>query len=188
MSLVLAFESLGFDPFEAAIRTASGATGLLLIFVYSVLISFVLPLPSEVVLCPVGYICPGNTLALGLPIEAQIVIVILVSALGKSLGSVFALAIGYNASHSGVVVRTLRRMGFRPMEWSQKRMVALAKKWGYVGMALGLSIPFFPDTLSLYGFAVLDDDYLRFAAAAFAGSVGRLLITIGLIEGTLFII
>lgn len=188
MSLLLAVESLGFDPFEAAIRTASGGSGLLLIFVYSVLISFVLPLPSEVVLCPVGYICAGNTLALGLPIEVQVILVILASALGKALGSVFALAIGYNASHSGVVVRALRYLGFQPMEWSQKRMVALAKRWGYVGMALGLSVPFFPDTLSLYGFSILDDDYPRFAAAAFAGSVGRLLVTIGLIEGTLFII
>ncbi|MFB6131897.1 MAG: YqaA family protein [Halanaeroarchaeum sp.] len=188
MSLVLVFESMGFDPIETAIRTASGASGLLLIFVYSVLISFVLPLPSEVVLCPVGYVCPGNTLALGLPIEVQVGLVILASGLGKALGSVFALAIGYNASHSGVVVRALRWLGFRPMQWSQKRMVTLAKKWGYVGLALGLSVPFFPDTLSLYGFSILDDDYLRFAAAAFAGSVGRLVITIGLIEGTLFII
>lgn len=188
MSGALVLATHGFDPFEAAIRTASGASGLLLIFVYSVLISFILPLPSEVVLCPVGYVCPGNTLALGLPIEAQVVIVILVSALGKALGSVFALAIGYNASHSGIVIRTLRYLGFQPLEWSQKQMVALAKKWGYVGMALALSVPFFPDTISLYGFAVLDDDYPRFAAAAFAGSVGRLLITIGVIEGTLFII
>ena len=187
MSLVLVLESLGFDPLEAAIRTASGWSGVFLIFVYSVLISFVLPLPSEIVLCPAGYVCAGNTLALGLPLEAQLAVVIVASALGKSLGSVFALAIGHNASHSGIVIRTLRRFGFRPMEWSKKRMVELVKKWGYVGMAIGLSIPFFPDTISLYAFAVLEDDYLKFAAAAFAGSVGRLLVTIGAIEGAIFI-
>lgn len=161
---------------------------MVLIFVYSVLISFALPLPSEVVLCPVGYVCSGNTLALGFPIEVQVAAVIAVSALGKALGSVFALAIGHNASHSGIVVRSLQRLGFEPREWSQKKMVALVKKWGYVGMAMGLSVPFFPDTISLYAFAILEDDYLKFAAAAFAGSVGRLLVTIGFIEGTLFVL
>ncbi|MGM0397404.1 MAG: YqaA family protein [Halobacteriota archaeon] len=188
MSLVLVIESLGFDPFEAAIRTASGWSGVFLIFVYSVLISFILPLPSEVVLCPVGYVCSGNTLALGFPVELQVVLVIVVSGLGKALGSVFALAIGHNASRSGVVIRSLRRLGLRPKEWSQKQMVALVKRWGYVGMAMGLSVPFFPDTLSLYAFSILEDDYVKFAAAAFAGSVGRLLVTIGVIEGTLFVI
>lgn len=188
MSLVLAIGSLGFDPFEAAIRTASGVSGLVLIFVYSVLISFILPLPSEVVLCPVGYVCPGNTLALGLPIEIQVVIVMIVSGLGKAVGSVFALAIGRNATHSGPVIRFLRWLGFQPVQWSEKQMVGLVKKWGYVGMGVGLSIPFFPDTISLYAFSVLEDDYVKFSAAAFAGSVGRLLVTIGLIEGTLFVI
>jgi uncharacterized membrane protein YdjX (TVP38/TMEM64 family) len=52
-------------------------------------------------------------------------------------------------------------------------------------MAVGLSVPFFPDTASIYAFSVLEDDYRKFAAAAFAGSVGRLLITIGAIEGFL---
>lgn len=188
MSVVLALGSLGFDPLEAAIRTASGWSGVFLIFVYSVLISFALPLPSEVVLCPVGYVCAGNTLALGFPIEVQLAIVIVASGVGKAIGSVFALAIGHNASRSGIVIRTLRRFGFQPKEWSQKQMVRLVKKWGYMGMALGLSVPFFPDTLSLYAFAILEDDYVKFAAAAFAGSVGRLLVTIGLIEGTLFVL
>lgn len=187
MSVALALGSFGFDPFEAAIRTASGWSGVFLIFVYSVLISFALPLPSEVVLCPVGYICSGNTLALGFPIEVQLAIVIVVSGLGKAMGSVFALAIGHNASHAGIVIRTLRRFGLRPKEWSQKQMVTLVKKWGYVGMAMGLSVPFFPDTVSLYAFAILEDDYLKFAGAAFAGTVGRLLVTIGLIQGTVFV-
>ncbi|WP_235272184.1 YqaA family protein [Halanaeroarchaeum sulfurireducens] len=187
MSIIIGIGAMGFDPLEAAIRTASGLSGMILIFVYSVLISFALPLPSEVVLCPVGYVCGGNTLALGLPIEVQLAAVILISALGKSLGSVFALAIGHNASHSSVVIRGLRRLGLRPKEWSQRRMVALVKRWGYAGMAIGLSVPFFPDTISLYGFSILEDDYVKFAGAAFAGSVGRLLVTIGLIEGSLLV-
>ena len=187
MSALLVLQSLGFDAIETAIRAASGWSGVFLIFVYSVLIAFVLPLPSELVLCPVGYVCAGNSLALGLPLELQVVVVIAASALGKSLGSVFALAIGHNAARSGVVIRALRRLGLNPLEWSRKQMVSLAQKWGYLGMAIGLSVPFFPDTVSLYAFAILEDDYLKFALAAFAGSVGRLLVTIGAIEGALFV-
>jgi uncharacterized membrane protein YdjX (TVP38/TMEM64 family) len=72
------------------------------------------------------------------------------------------------------------------MEWSRTQMVSLAKRYGYIGMAIGLSVPFFPDTVSIYAFSVLEDDYLKFAAAAFSGSVGRLLVTIAAIEGVLF--
>jgi uncharacterized membrane protein YdjX (TVP38/TMEM64 family) len=46
-------------------------------------------------------------------------------------------------------------------------------------------VPFFPDTLSIYAFAILERDYLRFALATFAGSVGRLLVTVFVVGGTL---
>lgn len=188
MSIALSLQSIGLDAFRTAVAVASGWSGLGLIFVYSLLIAFILPLPSEIVLCPVGYVCAGNTLALApIPHEIQIVMVIVTSGLGKAIGSIIALMVGHNAAHSGVVIRGLRRLGFHPLEWSQKKMVGLAKKWGYLGMAIGLSVPFFPDTASIYAFAILEDDYLKFAAAAFAGSVGRLLITIGAIEGTLLV-
>lgn len=186
MSVALSLQAIGLEAFETAVAVASGWTGLGLIFVYSVLIAFILPLPSEIVLCPVGYVCPGFTLALApIPQEIQIVMVIVTSGIGKALGSIVALMVGHNAAHSGVVIRGLRRLGFRPLEWSERKMVTLAQRWGYVGMAVGLSVPFFPDTASIYAFSVLEDDYRKFAAAAFAGSVGRLLITIGAIEGFL---
>lgn len=186
VSVALSLHSLGLEALRAAVAVASGWSGLGLIFVYSILIAFILPLPSEVVLCPVGYICPGFTLGLvPFPPEVQIALVILVSGIGKGIGSVIALMVGHNAAHSGIVIRSLRRLGFRPLEWSERKMVSLVQKWGYVGMAVGLSVPFFPDTASIYAFAVLEDDYRKFAAAAFAGSVGRLLITIGAIEGVL---
>lgn len=186
MSPLLSLHGLGLEAFRTAVEVASGWSGLGLIFVYSLLIAFVLPLPSEIVLCPVGYVCAGNTLGLTpLPLEVQVVMVVVTSGLGKAVGSIIALIVGHNAAHSGPVIRGLRRLGFQPMEWSRSQMVALAKKYGYVGMAIGLSIPFFPDTVSIYAFSVLEDNYLKFSAAAFAGSVGRLLITIGAIEGAL---
>ncbi|MGM0371577.1 MAG: hypothetical protein ACQEQJ_03620 [Halobacteriota archaeon] len=174
---------------ETAVRAASGWSGLGVIFVYSALIAFVLPFPSEIVLCPVGYLCPTNTLALApFPYEVQVGLVIVVSGLGKALGSVIALMVGHSASHSGIVTGAIERLGFDPVAWSQKRMVELGKRWGPLGMAIGLSVPFFPDTASIYAFSVLGTGYRRFAAAAFAGSVGRLVVTIGLIEGALFVV
>jgi membrane protein YqaA with SNARE-associated domain len=178
-----ALAEFGMQALEAAVAAASGWSGLLVIFVYSFLIAFILPLPSEIVLCPVGYVCAGNTLGLPLPLPVQVVIVIATSGLGKAAGSLIALYVGHGASHSGPVIRALQRLGFDPMEWSRKRMVSLTKRYGYVGMAMGLTVPGFPDTLSIYAFSVLEDDYQKFAAAAFAGSAGRLIVTIGAIEG-----
>jgi membrane protein YqaA with SNARE-associated domain len=187
--MIDALLDVGLQGFEAAVAVASGWSGLGVIFVYSFLIAFVLPLPSEVVLCPVGFVCAGNSLALApIPYVGQVALVIIVSGLGKALGSVIAFVVGYNASHSGPVIRGLRRLGFEPLEWSQRKLVAIGQRWGHVGMAIGLSIPFFPDTASIYAFSVIGTGYRKFAAAAFVGSVGRLLITIGIIEGALLVI
>ncbi len=180
---------LGLYGLRAGVEAASGWSGVGVIFVYSVLIAFVLPLPSEVVLIPVGYFSTVNTLALSpLPYEVQVGLVIVVSGLGKAVGSVIALMVGHNAAHSGPVIRALRRLGFQPLEWSQRTLVRMGKRWGYLGMAAGLSVPFFPDTASIYAFSVIGSSYRKFAAAAFAGSVGRLLVTMGIIEGVFFFV
>jgi membrane protein YqaA with SNARE-associated domain len=165
----------GFGWLESAVETATGPVGLAIIAVYSFLIAFVLPLPSEVVLA-----APLN---LGLSRAVDLVLIVLVSALGKALGSVFAFHIGQEAKQSGPVVRWLRRSRFDVVAWSERRTVRLAREYGYAGLALALSVPFFPDTLSIYAFTVLEDDYLKFAAATFAGSVGRLVVTIVLLGG-----
>lgn len=158
---------------EHLVETATGPVGLFIIWLYSFLIAFILPLPSEVVLPP------AETLSLGLPVEANYAIVIVVSGLGKAAGSVFAFHIGQEAKQSGPVIRALRRSRFDIVEWSESKVVQLSRRFGYVGLALALCVPGFPDTLSIYAFAVLEEDYLKFAAATFVGSVGRLLITLG---------
>lgn len=159
------------------VRAASGWPGLVIIFVYSFLIAFILPLPSEIVL-----VAP---LRLGVPYEVQLVIIMLVSGLGKAAGSVLAFRIGHTASRSGPVIRAVERTGFDVMAWSERRLVHAVQKYGYVGLAMALTVPGFPDTLSIYAFSVLEKDYLKFAAATFAGSVGRLLFTVGVVGGTL---
>lgn len=163
---------LQFGGLERAVETATGPVGLAIIAAYSFLIAVVLPLPSEVVL--------AAPLKLGLPESIELALIVLVSGLGKAAGSVVAFELGHEAKRrSGPFVRRLRESRFDVVEWSERRTVELAQRYGYIGMALALSVPFFPDTISIYAFTVLEENYLKFAAAAFAGSVGRLLLTVG---------
>ncbi len=141
-----------------------------MIFVYSVLIAALLPLPSEIVLAA------PLELGLGAPVELGIIVV--VSSAGKALGSVAAFHAGQEAKQSGPVVRRLRESRFDIVEWSESTAATLVRRYGYVGLALALCVPGFPDTISIYAFSMLDGDYTRFAAATFAGSVGRLVVTI----------
>jgi membrane protein YqaA with SNARE-associated domain len=172
-----------FSAVETAVRTATGLSGLLLILLYSFLIAFVLPLPSEVVLIP-GYAGMG----LALPPSLQFSLVILVSGLGKATGSVFAFHLGQEAKRAGPIVRYLQRSRFEVIKWSENRAVELAREYGYAGLALALCVPGVPDTISIYAFAVLERDYYRFALATFVGSVGRLLVTMGVAGGAVSIL
>jgi membrane protein YqaA with SNARE-associated domain len=162
---------------ESFFGSLQGPGALLVIAVYSFLIAFVLPLPSEVVLIPAPYI--------GLPTGLGLTLVILVSGLGKAAGSVFAFHLGQEAKQSGPVIRFLRNSRFDVVAWSENKTVELARQFGYVGLALALCVPGFPDTISIYAFTVLEEDYAKFALATFVGSVGRLLVTLGLAGGAI---
>jgi membrane protein YqaA with SNARE-associated domain len=164
---------------EDIVRTATGPAGLVIVAVYSFLITFILPLPSEIVL-PLA-----NHLRLGLPVWVNYAIVIFVASVGKAAGSVFAFHIGQEAKESGPVIRWLRRSRFDIIAWSESKVIKLSQKYGYVGLAMALSVPAFPDTLSVYAFSVLEDDYVKFAAATFAGSVGRFLVWILVVRSAL---
>jgi membrane protein YqaA with SNARE-associated domain len=165
---------------EALVESATGWYGMSIIFVYSFLIAFVLPGPSEIVL-----LAP---LDLGLSPLVKLSIIMLVSATGKAVGSVFAFHIGQEAKQAGPIVRWLRASRWNVLEWSEKRSVQLARGYGYGGLAIALSVPFFPDTISIYAFAILETDYKKFALATFLGSLGRLVVTVGLVGGALTII
>ncbi len=163
--------------FEGFVESATGWPGLGIIFTYSFLIAFILPGPSEVVL-----VAP---LDLGLSYAGKLTLIILVASVGKAAGSVVAFKVGQGVKHSGPVVSWLRRSRFDVIEWSEKRTVEIVREFGYVGLALALCVPFFPDTISVYAFAVIEEDDVKFALATFAGSVGRFLVVIGLIGGSL---
>lgn len=172
-----AFPDFGF---EAAVEAASGPLGLVLIFVYSFLIAFILPGVSEVVLLA--------DLRIGVPSWLELSLIMLVSGIGKALGSLLAFHIGQEAKQSGPVTRWLRNSRFDIVEYSESAVVILARRYGYIGLAAALCVPGFPDTLSIYAFAVLERDYVRFAAATFVGSVGRLVVTVAGIEAALFLL
>lgn len=166
-----------FRTLESAVATATGPAGLVIIFVYSFLIAFILPLPSEIVL--------ATPLNLGLGYWPEISLIILVSAAGKAAGSLLAFTLGQEAKEAGPIVRWFRRSRFDIVGMTERRTVQLAQDYGYAGLALALCVPGFPDTLSIYAFSVLEEDYARFAAATFAGSAGRLVLVLAVIRGTL---
>ncbi|ELZ74100.1 hypothetical protein KU306_08610 [Haloferax larsenii] len=163
-----------FSWLSSLVETATGWVGLAIIFVYSFLIAFALPGVSEIVL--------AAPLDLGLSRGARLALIILVSGAGKSAGSVFAFHIGRETKESGYFERFLARLPVDVMGWSERKAVEIAQNWGFAGLAAALCVPGFPDTLSIYAFAVLEDDYLKFAAATFVGSCGRLIVTLVGIE------
>lgn len=167
LSFVAVFSPFGvLETIQNVVENATGWVGLLIIAIYSFLIAFVLPLPSELVL-----VAPLN---LPVPEIAEAALVILVSALAKTAGSLVAFRVG-DAS-SGPITNWLQEQGIDVVEWSERRVIKILQEYGYIGLALLLTIPFFPDTVSIYAFSVLEEDYVKFAGATFVGSAGRLLL------------
>ena len=177
LDVIAPASAAGIDAgLRTAIDTATGPVGLAFIFVYSFLIAFALPGVSEVVLFADLTIEPG---------WVQTGAIILTSGVGKMIGSVIAFHVGKEAKEAGPVTRMLRRSRFDVIEWSERQTVAIAQKYGYLGLAVALCVPGFPDTLSVYAFAVLEESYVKFALATFVGSIGRLVITLALLEGVI---
>lgn len=111
-----------------------------------------------------------------------------VSVTGKAVGSLVAFHLGQEAKRAAPIVRWLRRSRFDVIEWFERRVVSLARRYGYSGLALALCVPFFPDTLSIYAFAILEEDYLKFAIATFVGSLGRLVVTLFFFGGIITVL
>lgn len=183
-SLLAVALSFGVSPeflrLESLVRSATGWGGMAIIFVYSFLIAFALPGVSEVVL-----LAP---LDLGLPATVTLGLIIFVSGVGKAAGSVLAFHIGQEAKDAGPIVGLLRRSRFDVIGWSERTAVDIARKYGYAGLAAALCVPGFPDTISIYAFAVLETDYVKFALATFVGSVGRLLLWSGGVHAITFVL
>ncbi len=176
-----------FIPRRLAVQwfaeAATGWPGLGAVFLYSFLVAVVLPLPSELVL-----FLPLN---LGVGRPATLALVILVSAVGKALGSVVTMeaetaaetAAASAAADDGAAERVPGDVTERLADWFEGRTVDVARRYGYAGLTLLLAIPGAPDTVTIYAFGALERDAARFAAAAFVGTVLRLLAALALVRG-----
>ena len=118
----------GIEGAQVIIETATGWPGVGIVFAYSFLIAFALPGPSEIVLVAPLDITQSRVLTLG--------IIVLTSAIGKAIGSLFAFHIGQEAKRSGPIIRWLERSRFDVISWSEKRTVGIARKYGYVGLGI----------------------------------------------------
>lgn len=144
------------------------------VFVYSVLVAAILPLPAEAVL-----VAP---LVLSTPWYVSFPTVILTSAAGKALGSLAALRIGYGVTHSGPVARVTERIPYYE-QFKRQKFTAFVRRYRYIGLTITLAVPFLPDTAPLYAFSVLENSPVLFAAAAFFGTILRFLIILGITGG-----
>lgn len=137
------------------------------VFVYAVVVAAFLPFPAEAVL----------VVALFLPFQWYVsyALVILIAAAGKAAGSLVAMRIGYGVSHSDTVVRFFERVPYYK-KFKRQTLTEFVRRHRYVGLALTLAIPFLPDTAPIYAFSVLENNAVLFAAAAFVGTVIRLLL------------
>lgn len=160
---------------HAVVESATGWPGLGIIFVYSILIAFALPGPSEVVL--------AAPLDLGTSLWVHFGLIMGVSAAGKAIGSLVAFHLGQEAKQAGQITRLVQRSRFDLIKRSESHTMALAHRYGHGGLALALCVPFFPDTLSIYAFTALDGEYWKFVAATFLGSLGRLVVTLTFFGG-----
>ncbi|AHG03612.1 hypothetical protein HALDL1_08380 [Halobacterium sp. DL1] len=169
---------------EALVEAATGPPGLVLIFVYSVLVAFVLPLPGELVLLP------APQMELGVSPALSIGVVILVSAAGKAVGSLAAFRIGRGAASARPAQWLLDRL--TPGHGEPQRggpLMAFVRRYEYPGLVALLSVPLMPDTVVIYAFSILSaDDERRLFLAAFFGTIGRLLVTLALVTGALAVV
>ena len=166
---------LGAEQWAAVLGASAGWGGVVLIVVYSVLVAVVLPTPSELIL-----LVP---LLPGAPPEVRWTVIILLGATGKMAGSVLAVAFsrwvpGLMQSPTPGWVRTA----------AMQRFASLVDRYGPAGLALALCVPGVPDTLPIYGFALLGGSYRAYAAATFIGGAGRYVVVLLGVGGALTII
>ena len=168
-------ELVGAQQWAMLLAATEGWGGVLLIVVYSVLVAAVLPTPSELIL-----LVP---LLPGAPPELRWTVIILLGATAKMVGSVVAVAI------SRQVPRTTQAApSGRPQRAVVQRLTPLVDRYGPAGLAVALSVPGVPDTLPIYGFALLGGSYRAYAAATFIGGVGRNLVVLAGVGGSFLLV
>jgi membrane protein DedA with SNARE-associated domain len=131
--------------------------GLFLVFLYEVGTAVVLPTPAELPLITYNY----------LPVWWMT----LFAVAGKIVGSYLVFFLGDRMKNTDRFQRLVHRYRFLQtiMRWSEK----LVRRYGVFAVFLLLCIPGFPDTVSLYLFAVVGQRPVLFSLAAGAATAVR---------------
>jgi len=133
-------------------------TGLLLIFLYEIGAAVVLPTPSEIPLLGYNYI--------------PLAWIFLFAVLGKTVGAYIVFLVGDRVKGTAKFNRYLDRH-----HWA-KRFFDLSerfvRRYGVFAVFVLLSIPGFPDTVSLYLFAIVGRRPILFSIASGLGTALRM--------------
>jgi membrane protein YqaA with SNARE-associated domain len=131
---------------------------LLLIFLYEIGAAVILPTPSEI---PVlGYTW--------IPIWW----IFLFAVAGKTVGSYLVFFLGDRVKSTNRFQRLAARHAWirRILEWSER----FVRRYGFWAVFLLLSVPGFPDTVSLYLFALVGNRPVLFSLASGLGTAVRM--------------
>jgi uncharacterized membrane protein YdjX (TVP38/TMEM64 family) len=135
---------------------------LVLIFLYEVGTAIVLPTPSEVPVLGYSWIPLGW--------------IFVFAVAGKIVGSYLIFFIGDRAKGTARFGRLVERHRWlaRVMAWSER----FVDRYGILAVFVLLSIPGFPDTASLYLFALVGKRPVVFALAAGLGTAVRMVLVL----------
>ena len=135
---------------------------LLLIFLYEVGTAVILPTPSEVPVFGYTWI--------------PLALIFAFAVAGKIVGSYLIFFLGDRAKGTERFGRLVARYRWLAavMRWSER----FVNRYGVVAVFVLLSIPGFPDTVSLYLFALVSRRPVVFALAAGLGTGVRMLLTL----------
>ena len=142
---------------------------LLLIFLYEVAAAVVLPTPSEIPVLGYTWI--------------PVWLIFIFAVAGKTLGSYIVFFLGDRMKSTNRFQRLAARYAWvrRVLEWSER----FVRRFGFWAVFLLLSIPGFPDTVSLYLFALVGDRPVLFALAAGLGTAVRMGLVLAGVHGIL---
>ena len=135
---------------------------LVLVFLYEIATALFLPTPSEIPVLSYTWIPLGWVFAFAVA--------------GKIVGSYLIFFVGDRAKETERFHRLVRRYRWvaAVMEWSER----FVHRYGVFAVFTLLSIPGFPDTVSLYVFALVSKRPVVFALAAGLGTAVRMLLVL----------
>lgn len=142
---------------------------LLVIFLYEIGAAVILPTPSELPVLTYKWIPLGW--------------LFLFAVAGKTLGSYIVFFLGDRVKSTDRFQRLAARYAWiaRILEWSER----FVRRFGFWAVFLLLSIPGFPDTISLYLFALVGNRPVLFSIAAGLGTAVRMGLVLAGVHGIL---